>query len=130
MFQAAKRTRDDGGILVEYVLVSILVVAIALGVFQLALTLHVRNLMTSAAAEGARLAAMNDRGPADGVERALVLLDGALGGAPGEVTAREITISGAPAIEVTVTRPVPMLGLWGAGSVTVSARAFEEAYRG
>ncbi|MFO7244653.1 MAG: TadE/TadG family type IV pilus assembly protein, partial [Actinomycetes bacterium] len=39
--------------LVEFVLVSILVVVIALGVIQLALALHVRNMAISAASEGA-----------------------------------------------------------------------------
>jgi len=29
-----------------------------------------------------------------------------------------------------VSAPVPILGLWGAGTMTVSARAFEEAARG
>ena len=46
------------------------------------------------------------------------------------VTAEDTTIESAPAVEVTVSAPVPLLGLWGAGTMTVSARAFEEAARG
>lgn len=110
-------------------MVSALVIALAMGVIQLALTLHVRNLMVSAASEGARLAATNDRGPQEGVERTQWLLGESLGGMDAVVTGQDTTIDSAPAVEVTVTSPVPLLGLWGAGSMTVSARAFEEATR-
>jgi Flp pilus assembly protein TadG len=111
-------------------LVSALVIALAMGVIQLALTLHVRNMMVSAASEGARLAATNDRGPQDGVERTQWLLAEALGGMDASVTAMDTTIDTASAVEVTVSAPVPILGLWGTGTITVSARAFEEAARG
>ncbi|NTV39601.1 MAG: pilus assembly protein [Demequinaceae bacterium] len=121
---------DEGSALVEFVLVSILVIALAMGVTQLALTLHVRNLMVSAASEGARLAATNDRGPQDGVERTEWLLGESLGGVEAQATAEDTTIDGAPAVEVSVVAPVPILGLWGAGTMSVSARAFEEASRG
>jgi Flp pilus assembly protein TadG len=122
--------RDEGNALVEFVLVSALVIALAMGVIQLALTLHVRNMMVSAASEGARLAATNDRGPQDGVERTQWLLAESLGGIQTSVTATDMTIDTAPAVEVVVSAPLPILGLWGAGTMTVSARAFEEAARG
>lgn len=125
-----RRARDEGSAIVEFVLVSILVVALALGVIQLALTLHVRNMMVSAASEGARLAATHDRGLQDGVDRTNWLLGESLGGMSPEVTAEDITIDGAPAVHVAVTAPVPLVGLWGAGSLEVSARAFKEGDRG
>lgn len=109
---------------------SILVIALAMGVIQLAVTLHVRNMMVSAASEGASLAATNDRGPAEGIERTEHLLGASVGGVDARVTAEETLIDGAPAVRVTVTAPVPLLGLWGAGTMTVSARSFEEAARG
>ena len=116
--------------LVEFVLVSALVIALAMGVIQLALTLHARNMMVSAASEGARLAATNDRGTQDGVERTQWLLSESLGGLDASVTAEDTTIDDAAAVKVTVSAPVPILGLWGAGTMTVSARAFEEVARG
>ncbi len=128
--QGASRTRDDGNALVEFVLVSILVIALAMGVIQLAVALHVRNMMVSAASEGAHLAATNDRGPDDGAQRTTELLDSALGDYPANVAAVSGEIAGAPAVTVTVSAPVPLFGLWGAGTMTVSARAFEEADRG
>lgn len=121
---------DDGNALVEFVLVSALVIALAMGVIQLALTLHARNMMISAASEGARLAATNDRGPQDGIERTQWLLSESLGGMDAHVTAEDTTIDTAPAVEVTVNAPVPILGLWGAGTMKVSARAFEDVARG
>jgi len=125
-----RRARDEGSALVEFVLVSILVVVLALGVIQLALTLHVRNMMVSAASEGARLAATRDRGLQDGVDRTSWLLGESLGGMSPGVSAEDITIDGAPAVHVVVTAPVPLVGLWGTGDLEVSARAFKEGDRG
>ena len=85
--------------------------------------------MVSAASEGARLAATNDRGPQDGVERTQWLLSESLGGLT-RACGRGHDDRLAPAVKVTVSAPVPILGLWGAGTMTVSARAFEEAARG
>ena len=87
-------------------------------------------MMVSAASEGARLAATNDRGPQDGVERTRWLLGESIGGIHATVTGEDTVIDSAPAVEVTVSAPVPILGLWGRGTMTVSARAFEEAARG
>jgi hypothetical protein len=101
-----------------------------MGVIQLALTLHARNMMASAASEGARLAAANDRDLDDGVERTQWLVGDSLGGMDCSVTAGDIVIDGAPAVRVTVTAPVPILGLWGAGTMSATAHAFEEADRG
>lgn len=130
MSPGADRAGDEGNALVEFVLVSVLVIALAMGVIQLALTLHARNMMASAASEGARLAAANDRDLDDGIERTQWLVGESLGGMDAAVTAEDITIDGAPAVRVTVTAPMPILGLWGAGTLDATAHAFEEADRG
>lgn len=130
MSREAERGRDDGNVVVEFLLVSILVIAIAMGVIQLAVALHVRNMLVSAASEGARLAAANDRGLEDGVRRTDSLLSDSLGNYEVRVTASDTVIGGAPASQVTVAAPVPVFGLWGVGTMSVSARAFEEADRG
>ena len=130
MSREAERGRDDGNVVVEFILVSILVITIAMGVIQLAVALHVRNMLISAASEGARLAATNDRGLDDGVSRTESLLSESLGGYDVHVAASDTVIDGAPATQVTVTAPVPVFGLWGVGTMSVSGRAFEEADRG
>ncbi len=121
---------DEGAAVVEFVLVSALVVALALGVMQLALMLHVRNVLVSCASEGARLAAANDRELADGAARTDALIDTSLGGYSHETSAAILTVDGAQVVQVRITAPVPVVGLWGAGSMTVEAHALEEVDRG
>lgn len=45
---------------VDFVLVTVILVPLVLGIMQVALVLHVRNTLTSAASEGARYAATVD----------------------------------------------------------------------
>lgn len=52
---------DDGSSVVEFTLVSVLLVGLFLGILQVALVLHTRNVLVSAAQEGARYAANADR---------------------------------------------------------------------
>lgn len=130
MLRAVRHGQDDGNVVVEFVLVSILVVTIAMGVIQLAVALHVRNMLISAASEGARLAATNDRGLDEGVQRTESLLSDSLGRYAVHVTATDTAIDGASATQVTVSAPVPVFGFWGVGTMSVSGRALEEVDRG
>jgi hypothetical protein len=93
-----------------------------------ALVLFVRNTVASAASEGARYAATLDHDPADGAVRARIQISGVLAGRYAQgVSAREVTIDGAPAVEVTVHVVVPALGLGGpAVSFDVTGHAVEE----
>ena len=59
--------RDDGGAaVVEFVLVSIPLLFLLLGVLQVAAYLHLRNVVVASAAEGARYGANADRPSAAG----------------------------------------------------------------
>ena len=84
--------------------------------------------LTAAASEGARYAATLDRDPADGAARTRSQISGVLAGRYAtDVTAREVTINGALAVEVTVHVVVPALGIGGpAVSIDVSGHAIEE----
>ena len=121
---------DDGSAVVEFVLVSVLIIAIVAGVIQLALTLHLRNMLTSCAADGAQLAARHDRVASDGQRRTEHLIAESTDSRGVRVEAREVTVDGVVLDEVTVSAPVPVLGLWGAVSMTVTAHALEEVNRG
>ena len=114
--------------MVDFVLVLVVLVPVFLGVLQVSLVLFVRNTLTAAASEGARYAATLDRGPDEGAARTRSQIRGALAGRYADgVTAREVTIDGAPAIEVTVHVVVPALGLGGpAVSLDVTGHAIEE----
>jgi hypothetical protein len=80
------------------------------------------------ASDGAHVGALADRGLADAEARAASLARAALG-RDVAVTAEEVDSGGAVVVQVTVTTAVPVLGLWGSGSMTVTAHALEESPR-
>jgi Flp pilus assembly protein TadG len=109
---------DDGAAVVDFVLVSLVLVPLVLGLVQVALVLHVRNTLTAAATEGARYAAAVDRGPEDGVARTRAQISEAIADRfAGEVDGRDVTLAGVPTVEIRVHATVPPLGLglWGPG---------------
>jgi Flp pilus assembly protein TadG len=122
------RRDQRGAAVVDFVLVLVVLVPVFLGVLQVALVLFVRNTLTAAAAEGARYAATADRGPTEGAARTRTQIRGVLAGRYArEVTAHELSIGGAPAVEVTVHAVIPALGLGGpAVALDVSGHAIEE----
>jgi hypothetical protein len=121
--------RERGSAVVDFVLVLLVVLPVFLGILQVALTMHVRNTLASAASEGARYAATADRGPADGAARAREHVRGAISARYARrVSAREVLVGGAPGVAVRIEATVPALGLGGPGlSFTVVGRAVEEA---
>lgn len=125
----SRRRRDQrGSALVDFTLVSVVLLPIVVGLIQVALVLHVRATLAAAASEGARLAATADRGPADGVARTRSQIDDALAGSfAKDVDVRRVLVDGAPGIEITVHAKVPALGIGGpAVEFSVSGRAVEE----
>jgi Flp pilus assembly protein TadG len=113
---------------VDFVLVLVVLVPLFLGIFQVALVLHVRNTLTAAASEGARYAATADRSPAAGATRTRQQITGAMSARfARRVSARAASVHGAPGVEVDVTADVPPLGLWGpAVRLRVRGHAMEE----
>lgn len=124
----ARCRNQRGSAIVDFVLVTVVLVPVFLGLLQVALVLHVRTTLAAAASEGARLAATADAGPGDGVARTRSQLADALGGGfATSVTPRRTTIDGAPAVEIVVHAEVPALGLGGpAVSFDVAGHAVEE----
>src|SRR5690606_28638791 len=68
------RSVDRGSAVVDFLLVSLLLTVLMLGVVQLALALHVRTMLTDAAAEGARYAALHGSDLSQGEERTAELI--------------------------------------------------------
>lgn len=128
--RADRQQRDAGNATVEFLMVSILVVAVALGVIQLAIVLHVRNILISSAHEGAHYAALADKSLADGEARTQMLVGSALGGIPTELSSQQVLLQGAPAVELTVAARVPVIGMWGIGEQRVTAHALAEVPNG
>ncbi|MDH6533316.1 Flp pilus assembly protein TadG [Aurantimicrobium minutum] len=119
---------DTGSAVVEFVFVSVLLTALTLAVLQLGLALHVRNTIQDAASEGARWASLVGSSPQEGLIRTKELITTAVG----EKYARDVTYAttswqGAPAVEISVSAPLPLLGLWGLdASMEVSGHAVQE----
>ena len=82
---------EDGSSVVEFVLVTILVLFLFLVVMQIGQVLHARNVLVAAAAEGARFGANADRADEDGAVRALQVVAGSLPGTVADsATARAV----------------------------------------
>lgn len=109
----------------------ILVVLLPLfaALLQLSLVLHVRNTLSSAAAEGARRAAVTGASPEDGTQKAAEQIVGTLNAKFAEDIAIErTTLGGAPAYEVVIRAEVPALGIGGpAIALEVSGNAIIES---
>jgi len=125
-----RRTGAAGAAVVDFVFVTVLVVALFLLVLQVGLVLHVRNVLVSSAAEGARYAANADRTPGDGVARAKQAAAQALSPSLADrmtYTPSVTTLNGAQVVEITVTGPLPVVFLpAGPLHLTVHGHALEE----
>ncbi|HWG95017.1 MAG TPA: TadE/TadG family type IV pilus assembly protein [Mycobacteriales bacterium] len=127
-----RRTRpDDGAAVVEFTLVSVLLLTLFLGVLQVAFALHTRNLLVSAAQEGARYAANADRTPAEGAQRTRQAIAEALGaGLAARMDVQPLPVSaadGVPVVGMQVSGPLPLVLLpAGPVRITVRGHAVEE----
>lgn len=126
MATRARRT-DEGSAVVEFVVVVPLLVLLLLAVVQVGLALHVRSTLVSAAAEGARVAAVAG-GDSTVAERrtrealASTLADGVVE----SVSARRRTVRGVVTIELEIRSRLPLVGLLGPTSLVVQGHAVAE----
>lgn len=125
--------RDDAGSsVVEFALVTVLLMFLFLVVLQVGLVLHVRTLLVAAAAEGARYGADADRSDEDGAARAVQVLSEALPGRVGErATASAVprTPGAQPqVVDIVVTGTLSVVFLpVGPLHLTVHGHALEES---
>jgi Flp pilus assembly protein TadG len=99
---------------VEFVLVGALLTVLTLSVIQLGLALLIRNTVQDAASEGARYGALADNTIGDGVQRTRDLITAAIGPTYAKnVSVARGSYDGYPADIVTVTTPLPLIGLVG-----------------
>ncbi|MGY2074853.1 TadE/TadG family type IV pilus assembly protein [Blastococcus sp. SYSU DS0828] len=124
---------ERGSAVVDFVLVSLLIVALLLAVLQVAVYVHVRNVVTASAQEGARYAAAADVDSAYGAARTVEVV----ARATSERTARglactsgeEADPSGATLVVVRCSGSVPSLlaALGNLLPLEVTGRAMKEA---
>src|SRR3982751_1427884 len=107
--------RDDGAAVVDFVLVSVLLVSLFLLVFQVGVVLHVRNVLVASAAEGARYGANADRTPEEGADRAKQVIADALGQqVAAAMTCTPVNgeeLDGQVVVDVQCTGPMPIVFL-------------------
>lgn len=122
------RLREDrGSAVVEFALVTPLLLLVALAVLQVILALHVRSTLTAAAAEGARAGALAGAGLAIAESRTRDVLDDALGGdAAQDVVASRTRLEGVEVVRVLVTARLPLIGTLGPTALTVEGHAIAE----
>jgi Flp pilus assembly protein TadG len=126
------RWGDDGNAVVEFALVSVMVLMLLLAVVQVAVYLHIRAVATASAAEGARYAANADVPTEAGGARAGDVLRRGVGAA----TAARLRCTAAPeadpgggalvGVRCAGTLPVFFAPLGGVLPVDVTGRALEE----
>ena len=127
---AAAIDDDEGSSPVEFVLVGTLLTLLTLGVLQFGLAVYVRNVVHDAAVEGAYHAALADTSLDDGAQRTREIVSRTVGDAyAAEVTVRETSALGHPAVEVHVAATLPLVGLLGAPrTMEVTANAPVESF--
>jgi hypothetical protein len=126
--KALTRLREDrGSAVVEFALVTPLLLLVALAVLQITLALHVRSTLTAAAAEGARAGALAGSGLGVAEGRTRDVLADALGGdAAEDIVATRTRIDGVDVVRVRVTARLPLIGTLGPTALTVEGHAIEE----
>lgn len=127
---AATLLDDSGSSPVEFVLVGTLLTLLTFGVLQFGLTVYVRNVVHDAAVEGAHHAALADTSLRDGVDRTREIVSRTVGAEYAtEVTVRETTSLGHPAVQISVQATLPLMGLLGLPRVMeVTAHAPVESF--
>jgi hypothetical protein len=122
------RRDERGSAVVDFVLVSMLVVPLFLGLLQLGLFLYVKNTVTAAASEGAAYAAVLNRQPSDGEAHTRDLIGGVVrDGLIDSVQGQSVEVDGQPVVRIVVDAHMPPLGLWGPGiGFSVEGHAIKE----
>ena len=114
--------------MVEFTLVSALVSLVFLAVVQLAVVVHVRNTLVDCAGDGARFGALAGNGPQFAVQRTRQLVTADLSARYAQdISAGTEDVGGVPTVVVRVRAPLPVIGLFGAGSgLSVAGHAMAE----
>ncbi|PUA81050.1 pilus assembly protein TadE [Nocardioides currus] len=123
------RRSERGSAVVDFVMILVVLLPLFAALLQLALVLHVRNTLSSAAAEGARRAAVSGATMEDGRAKTIEQIVGTVNERYADgVSIAPADVGGSPGYRVTVTASVPVLGLGGpAIDVTVSGNAIIES---
>jgi Flp pilus assembly protein TadG len=124
---------EQGSAVVEFVLVSLLIVVLLLAVLQVAVYVHVRNVVTASAQEGARYAANADVDSGAGAGRTVEVVARAASERTAEglacTSTEELDDTGLPLVVVRCSGSVPSLlaALGNLLPLEVTGRAVKES---
>jgi len=123
------RGLERGSAPVEFMLVGVLLVAVAVTVLQIAFFAHIRAVAIDSAIAGAAHAALADTTDSEGVIRATTIVSsGVAASLVQSVTVAPGELIGKPIVSITIELGVPMIGPWLILAETdVTGRAFREA---
>lgn len=123
-----KKVDEVGAAVIDFVLVLVVLLPLVLALVQVGLVLHVRNVLSSAAAEGARVAGTLDGGPEAGLRVTRSEIKASLGSRyADQVSIRSTSVHGTAGYRVTVRASVPALGLGGPSvHISVAGSAVRE----
>jgi hypothetical protein len=120
-------TSERGNASVEFALVAPLLMLVALAVLQLILAIHVRTVITSAAIEGARVAALVDGDLNRAESRTRSILESNIAGtAVQSIRASRVTEGANEMFAVVVETELPLLGFYGPTSMKLTGHALAE----
>ena len=119
--------KDSGSAIVDFVLVAPLLIAVALAILQVILVMHVRTVLTSAAAEGARAAALAGADPRAGERRARAIIDETIASDSVErIVVRRQMAGGTTIMALDIEARLPLLGLLGPTVIHVRGHSLQE----
>lgn len=122
--ELAQPREESGQSLVGFAMVMPLLLIVVLALIGLAMALHARMIIVDSAAEGARAGAHSSAGLKAAENRTRELITASLPSEYGQsVHARHRSVGGVVVVEVTVTSPVPILGIASPATMEVRAHA-------
>ncbi|CAB4622852.1 unannotated protein [freshwater metagenome] len=123
------RGLERGSAPVEFVMVGVLLVAVALTVLQIAFVAHIRAVAIDSAIAGAAHAALADTADSEGIARATALVaNGVAASLVRSISVTSSEVAGKPIVSIIIQLGVPMIGPWLTIAETeVTGRAFREA---
>jgi Flp pilus assembly protein TadG len=122
-----RRGGDRGSAVVDFVLVAPILIVVALAVLQVILVMHVRTVLTSAAAEGARAAALAGADENAGQRRAEAIIAETIASASVDsIDVRREVRGGVPVVALDIDARLPLLGLLGPTVIHVEGHSLQE----
>ena len=122
-------SKQDGSAVVDFILVSIPMLLIAISTIGITFTSYSRTVLMDAAIEGARFGSLADQDLASGMSRSRELVVAALGARfPVRIQGREYLAGSLKSIEISIETLLPGIGFVpGGDSLSVQAGATVEA---